>query len=214
MKKVLNYLTSNALILIFIIVLTALFVQKCNQPSVPQAKPDTVTKVIEVHHYHDSIVVKEPTIINKIIPKPSEIPESIKADTNYNRLKVQYDSLVQEHFSKNIYSDSLKIDSIGIITTTDTVSQNNIQGRSYDYHFDVKERIIERTITLPPKLRNQVYIGGSILGDELHPLGGIEGGFLLKNKRDHIYQLKLTKIFNQSQPIYSIGYYPKIKFHK
>lgn len=205
-----EFLTKNLVSLIVIGLLSLIYFQRCNQPSVPPAKPDTVRIETIIHHYHDSVIVSKPTIINHILASKENIPA---ADTNYNRLKTQYDSLALEYYSKNISQDSLKIDSIGTVSTIDSVSQNKIVGRKWSYHLDIKERIIDNYITLPPKLRNQIYIGGGLIGNQLKPLSGIKVGFMLKNKKDQVFGIGVEKQW--SQPLlYETTMYWKIKFHK
>lgn len=132
-------------------------------------------------------------------------------DTNYARLKVQYEDLVTKYLTKNISIDSLKVDSLGTVEVKDTIGENKILGREWKYHFDIPEKKI--TIIQQAKPKNQLYIGGGILGNEIKPLNGVETNILLKNKRDQLYGIGAQKIFNQ--PVnYKISGYFKLKFHK
>jgi len=138
-------------------------------------------------------VVKDKTINSKpqiIKTEPYAVPidrwnTEYLPDTSYIGLIKQYEELVRELLAKNIHSDSIKIDSIGHIYITDTVSRNMITGRST--HYDLKYPIVKETIIVPEKKRIQVYIGGAVQAGENKGSDGVNAGFLLKTKKDQIY---------------------------
>jgi hypothetical protein len=90
------------------------------------------------------------TIINQYIP-----------DTNYAKLVIQYQEIVNQLLAKNIMEDSVRIDSNGYVKITDTVQKNLIVGRGTQVN--IKYPIITETITLPAKKVNQLYVGASAL---------------------------------------------------
>ena len=106
-------------------------------------------------------------------------------DTNYDKLIKQYEDLVRELLTKNISSDSIKIDSIGHVYIIDTVSKNMITGRST--HYNLKYPIITNTVIVPEKKKLQLYVGGGIQGQKSGIINQINAGLLLKTKKDHIY---------------------------
>lgn len=106
-------------------------------------------------------------------------------DTNYDKLIKQYEDLVRELLTKNISSDSIKIDSIGHVYIIDTVSKNMITGRST--HYNLKYPIITNTVIVPEKKKLQLYVGGGIQGQKTGIINQINANLLLKTKKDHIY---------------------------
>lgn len=201
-----EFLTKNFVSLIAIGLLVVLYLQRCGSPSVPPSKPDTIR--VEYHYYHDSTTVSKPVIINQIRPTKEQVPPQMIPDTNYSRLKSQYEDLRDKYLTKNISVDSLKIDS-GYVATTDTTQYNKIIGRRWDYH--IRSTVIETTITKPCSPKNQIYLGGGLLGNKDHPVDGLIIGAFLKNKRDQVYKLGIQKTL--SEPItYELSTYWKLKF--
>ena len=179
-----NFLKTNFLSVIILIIISILLIGRCNDKSSPQ-KPIIVRDTI--WREHASTGFGTPSLINSIPYPVDRLTKEIKylPDTNYQKLLIQYQNLLSLYLAKNIQQDKIKIDSIGFISITDTVTKNLITGRKFSY--DLKYPIITNTITLPPTLRNQIYIGGSLEGNKLNPINQIDVGFLLKNKRDQIY---------------------------
>ena len=132
-------------------------------------------------------------------------------DTNYNKLIKQYEDLVRELLTKNISSDSIKIDSIGHVYIIDTVSKNMITGRST--HYNLKYPIITNTVIVPEKKKLQLYVGGGIQGEKSGEINQINGGLLLKTKKDQIIGIYAGTSLN-GIPVYGIQSFWKIKLKK
>ena len=203
-SKIKENLTSLIVIILLIIIL----LQRCgsggNTPEAPKIVRDTVwihkdsvilsrpqvVKTIPVNIYHD-------TIINHYIP-----------DTNYAKLVVQYQDVVNQLLAKNIMQDSIRIDSNGYVKITDTVQRNMVVGRSSEV--SIKYPIIKETITLPAPKVTQLYVGGQLSGNSGQLINGINGGLLLKNKRDQIYGANIG-LNTQGQVSYGVQSYWKLK---
>lgn len=199
---------NNFLSLLIIIVLVICYLNGCFKPTPPAAPIITVVHdTVWIHH--DSTVYSKPTVI--VSKPPTSIPPEYKPDTNYNELVKQYGDLLMEHFSTNISTDTLKVDSLGYVATMDTITQNKITGRKWDY--SLKERVVTNTITIkePYKPRNQVYIGGG-LGITPNPV--VSGGLLFKNKRDFVIQPSITYNLTQAKFGINVSAFSLIKLHK
>lgn len=169
------------LIIIFLVLFTAF--NKGDGCSAKQKKADTVTLHDTTWKIHDSLIIKKlkvKEIIHDTLP-----PEYI-ADTNYPKLKVQYDAIVKDHLARNAYTDTLEIDSIGWIAVADTVKKNKIEHRSYKWNYKIP--VITNTITIQnyEKPKNQFYIGGGIDVNKGITVNNVHIGGLLKTKKDHI----------------------------
>jgi hypothetical protein len=171
------------------------------------------TRKTEVHfHYHDSSLVSIPKTTNSIVPV--YIPQQYQPDTSsIHALRMQYEDLVKKFLTKNVTSDTLKVDTLGYVAVTDTISENNILKRRWDY--SLKEKVITNTIsienTIPEKKRNQLYIGPGIAG--YNNVNSFNINLGLKTKQDKLFLIK-GGIFNNNgviQPQFGGAYLWKIK---
>ena len=195
-----NILSIAILILAVIIVL-----QRSN------SSPDIIEKPIVVRdtiwQKKDSVIYTSPKVIQTIPVKI--ISEKYLPDPNYDKLVLQYQELVKLHLSKNVQKDSVKIDSIGFVKVIDTVQNNIVQNRKWEYN--IKYPIIKETVIQPSKKVNQLYIGGGLQGNQYNIINSINGGILYKNKKDQIYGLSVG-INTNGQVVYGVSSYWKIKF--
>jgi hypothetical protein len=177
-----EYIKKNFLTLLIVILLFIIFIQDVKRSKIvekPTIKRDTVWV------QKDSVIYSRPLITKTILP--TIIEKHYIADTNKVKLTEQYNELVKLYLSKNIHNEKIKIDSLGYVDITDTVSKNLIQGRKISY--DLKYPIVTNTVTLSPLRNNQLYYGGGI---ELNPsqlINQFNAGLLLKTKSDHIYSV-------------------------
>ena len=195
-----NILSIAILILAVIIVL-----QRSN------SSPDIIEKPIVIRdtvwQKKDSLIYTSPKVVQTIPLKI--ISEKYLPDPNYDKLVLQYQELVKLHLAKNIQKDSVQIDSIGFVKVTDTVQNNIVQNRKWEYN--IKYPIIKETIIEPPKKINQLYIGGGLQGNQYNIINSINGGILYKNKKDQLYGLSIG-VNTNGQVVYGLSSYWKIKF--
>ena len=195
-----NILSIAILILAVIIVL-----QRSN------SSPDIIEKPIVIRdtiwQKKDSVIYTSPKVVQTIPIKI--ISEKYLPDPNYDKLVLQYQELVKLHLSKNVQKDSVKIDSIGFVKVIDTVQNNIVQNRKWEYN--IKYPIIKETVIQPSKKVNQLYIGGGLQGNQYNIINSINGGILYKNKKDQIYGLSVG-INTNGQVVYGVSSYWKIKF--
>ena len=195
-----NILSIAILILAVIIVL-----QRSN------SSPDIIEKPIVIRdtvwQKKDSVIYTSPKVVQTIPVKV--VSEKYLPDPNYDKLVLQYQELVKLHLAKNIQKDSVQIDSIGFVKVTDTVQNNIVQNRKWEYN--IKYPIIKETVIQPPKKVNQLYIGGGLQGNQYNIINSVNGGILYKNKKDQIYGLSVG-INTNGQAVYGVSSYWKIKF--
>ena len=195
-----NILSIAILILAVIIVL-----QRRN------SSPDIIEKPIVIRdtiwQKKDSVIYTSPKVVQTIPIKI--ISEKYLPDPNYDKLLLQYQELVKLHLSKNVQKDSVKIDSIGFVKVIDTVQNNIVQNRKWEYN--IKYPILKETVIQPSKKVNQLYIGGGFQGNHYDMINSINGGILYKNKKDQIYGLSVG-VNTNGQVVYGVRSYWKIKF--
>lgn len=110
-------------------------------------------------------------------------------------------TIVKDYNQVKVYSDTMRIDSLGYAYIQDTISQNKIQGRGFSANFNVPTITITKLIE--KKDRNQLYLG--FIGDLKHSNGqiGIGGSIALKTAKNTLYTATAT------MNGYSFGYYKK-----
>lgn len=187
-----EFITKNFTTLLVAILIVIVLLQRCDGDGgkyLPEIRRDTVIK--EYYFTYTDSSNSKPQIINRIVPIKSEIPYIMIPDTNYYKLRQQYDSLVKIHYTKNIQVDSTKIDTFGYVKTLDTVQDNRIIGRKWTHNLKIpyKETTITVTQTLPSK--TQIFLGGSITGTQTSLINGASVGGLLVNKKQQVYGVKV-----------------------
>jgi hypothetical protein len=206
-----KFIQQNFFNLIVIVLLAVLLLKNCK--STPSVEPGV--KIIRDTTWiiKDSTVYSKPQLIKTVPVDVSRdtIINNYIPDTNYQKLVIQYQEVVKKYLDTNLYSDSVRVDTIGYVKVTDTVSQNQILKRGY--RINVKYPIITETIIKPaPKVR-QVYAGGQVSGVAGSPVNGINAGLLYKTKKDYIIGAN-AGFDRNGNIIYGIQSYWKINLKK
>ena len=200
-----SFFTGIILVLVFIILLMRTCTPKC--PELPQENPgvrvDTTYKYIT--HTETRTVTKVKTD-TQYIKEPWMVP-----DTNYAALKKQFEDLVEKYASKNIYQDTVYIDSIGFVVLTDTVRKNMLAERMYNHKYKIPTITVTKTIPLPPK--RQLYFGGGIGATYPIAISNVQAGVLFKNKKDQIFGLSVG-LDNRGVLTYGLSSYWKLSFKR
>jgi len=203
-----KYIKDNLTGLLVLILLLTLFIERCNKPVEPTPPPKIVRDTVWVKH--DSVVYSKPQLV-ETIQMSSKDSLIYVPDTNYSKLVLQYQEVVNQLLIKNIQVDSVRIDTNGYVKIVDTVQKNLIVGRSTQV--SVKYPVVKETITLYPKPVNQVYIGGDVEGSQTSLINQVRTGVILKNKKDQIFTASVG-LNTDGQPVFGLGSYWKIKLKK
>ena len=143
-------------------------------------KPYEVIKEI-----HDTTEVTKTKVVTK---KGADIVHETIKEVQIPAI-VDTAALLHDYFAKNIYKDTLRLpDSLGYVFLTDTITKNQILGRTFNAK--VKQRVITNTTIVKELPKTKVFYG-------------IEGGF---NKADVVSHLGLGVLINtKSDKIYNLG---------
>ena len=203
-------LNKYAIILLVVIAVILLGRLGCNNGLgfFDKPKADTVVVRDTTWQVHDSLIVKK-VPVKETIYDIDTLPPQYVADTNYPRLKAQYDELVKLFLSKNIYADTLKLDTLGYVSIADTVQENKLLNRGLQYKYKIPTITEKITITKQAPKKNQLYIGGGVNTNQALMPQAVEAGVILKTKRDQIYGLKAGSDIN-GQISYGFQTYWKI----
>ncbi len=203
-----KYIKDNLTGLLVLVLLLTLFIERCNKPVEPTPPPKIVRDTVWVKH--DSVVYSKPQLV-ETIQMSSKDSLIYVPDTNYSKLVLQYQEVVNQLLIKNIQVDSVRIDTNGYVKIVDTVQKNLIVGRSTQV--SVKYPVVKETITLYPKPVNQVYIGGDVEGSQTSLINQVRTGVILKNKKDQIFTASVG-LNTDGQPVFGLGSYWKLKLKK
>ena len=143
-------------------------------------KPYEVIKEI-----HDTTEVTKTKVVTK---KGADIVHETIKEVQIPAV-VDTTALLHDYFAKNIYKDTLRLpDSLGYVFLTDTITKNQILGRTFNAR--VKQRVITNTTIVKELPKTKIFYG-------------IEGGF---NKADVVSHLGLGVLINTKyDKIYNLG---------
>ena len=202
-----QFVRKNFFNIIIAVLAVIIVLQKCTQPGDidgPTIVRDTAWVV------KDSLIYSKPQLIKTIeVDSHDTIINQYIPDTNYAKLVLQYQEIVNQLLAKNIMEDSIRIDSNGYVKITDTVQKNLIVGRGT--RVNIKYPIITETITLPAKKVNQLYVGGAFQTGGDNPQVG--AGALLKTRKDFIVGGSLS-VNTYGDLNYGVSAFWKIKLKK
>jgi len=206
-----NIKTNIIYILIIALLIMILYVMCNHQKSqdVSLVSHDTTTQIRYVY-YKDTVKTK-PVFIKGGRDTVFENTVEYIPSENYNDLVQQFTELKQILLSRNIYLDSIHLDSLGWVKIADTVQKNELIGRTIVK--DIKIPIKELTITkiIEAEKRRALYLGGSIFYVK-NPMTNISGGFMYKDKHDRLFGAQVQ--WDGKNINYGASGYLKLSFRK
>ena len=185
-------------LLIVVLVVLLLLQRSCtSDPTI--IEPTIITKV---ETKWDTITINKIEYVPKWVEKIVTVYEN---DTIIINTPIDTLEVLKEYYAKNVYVDKIVLDSLGVVTVTDTISQNRIFSRQ------IKSDILIPTKTLTQEIylnNREFYWGLNIAGRSSH-INYLGGGILYKSKRKNIYGLGIG-VNENFEPIISGSYYMKI----
>jgi hypothetical protein len=171
-------------------------------------KSDTITYVHYVY-YKDTTRTK-PTLVQRIRDTLFESYVEYYPAEGYSELLEQFQALKQDLLSRNIYKDSLYLDSLGWVKITDTVQKNTLIGREVVKNIKIPEKT---TYVINDVVVNEreLYAGPSLI--LLSPTSfGLGGGILYKDLKNRIYGGNV--FWDGRRFTYGVSYYTLLKKNK
>lgn len=159
---------------------------KCkNQIDIPKDTHDTTTQI----HY---VYLKDTGNTKPIFirgQRDTVLENSIEyiPSSDYGDLYNQFQELKSILLSKNIFKDSIPIDTFGYVRIIDTLQKNMILNRKFTTNIKIPEKTITINNTIYPKSNRQLYIGGGINVGKSDIFKHVELGIIYKNKKDHLF---------------------------
>ena len=183
-----DFFKTNFQFLVIVALAVVLFFQRTTQPT-PQLQPTIIVVSDTSFRNHTGQTTTQPILV-QTIPYPVErITKEYQPDTNYAKLRLQYEDLRDKFLATNVQRDTLKVDTLGTVAATVYTSKNKVD--TINWNYNLKERVITNNITIkePYKPRNQFYLGGGLSATPQLKITGVEAGLLFKNKKDQIFGL-------------------------
>jgi len=182
MKNILKYIDLKVVTIIGLIIVI-LCLRSCKIDNGPIVKIDG-KKYQVIKHKVDTVYVRTTQTVYKkgnVIYK--EIPIYVQLPPRIDTVEV-----IRGYYSKVIYKDTLKLkDSLGYITLTDTIFQNNILGREWVSHVN---KITIKDVTIVKELpKNQFYLGGLLNLNNKTGFTSVGPSVLFKTKKDRVFSV-------------------------
>ena len=200
-----KFLLGIIAVLVAIILLQRACTPKC--PTVTQVLPvyDTILK-------HDtSVVVKKMRINHRDTTYIPEDPIYMFDTVDCKAARQTFNKLVKKYTTRNMYIDTILIDTFGKIYVYDTVQFNQLGNRGIVKNYTIP--VYTKYIKVPEEPKRQIYVGGGLDGTYINKqvnLNMVEAGLIYKNKKDQMYGTKVIVDF-KGNVYYGVQSYWKIK---
>lgn len=210
-----EFIVKNFQFLVIIALFAVVVLQRCGEKA-PTPQAPIIVQTIDTNwlkKMQQPVVVLNPKISNYIpASKNPKIDTAYLPSADDSILRIQYAALRDSLLNIKTYDNTYTYDSSSV-TIKDTVTENKLLGRSYQ--FNIKYPVITNTTTITqqaPPVR-QMYIGGSLLGNPSNLLGGAKINLIYKDRKDRIYNTGVMQQFN-GQTFYEFGTAFKINLRK
>ncbi len=183
-------------LLIVVLVVVILFMRGCGRESI-NTEPKVITKI---ETKWDTIAIVKNVYVPKWKTKIIKEVDSILINTPIDTLEI-----LKDYYAKNIFIDEIVLDSLGVITITDTVYKNTIWKRGIKSNILVPTTLITEEIYL----NNREFYWGIGLSGRSDQINYVGGELLYKDKKKQIYGLGLG-INQDFKPVISGKLYWKL----
>ena len=194
---------------IIAVLVAIIFLQRACTPKCPKIK-DPVT-IYDTILKHDSCTIHKKVWLK--FHDTTYLPGDTiyKVDTNCNVTKARFIKLAKAHVVRNIYQDTILIDTCGKIFIYDTVQFNKLGNRGIVKNYTIP--VIVKYVKVPAEPKHQVYVGGGLDGTYINKtvnINAAKAGVLYKTKKDQIYGATVGVSIN-GYLVYGLQSYWKIK---
>lgn len=191
-----------------LILLVVILLQRCGKEAPVPQEPKIVRDTVWITN--TGTTVTKPTVTTTIpytITVDRWNTEYLPDTTSMAKLIRQYEELVRKFLATNVQKDSVKIDSIGHVYITDSVSANSVKNRLVTWNLKYPQ--ITTTITIPEPKKVKWYAGGYIQGEDGTLIDEIGAELMIINKKDQMFGLSVG-INSSFTPQFGLSTYWKI----
>lgn len=191
----------NLIILVLIVVI--LLLRQCSGDG-GEITPSEPTIVTKVETKYDTITIDKKVYVPKWKTKIVTKVDSILVNTPIDTLEV-----LKDYYAKNVFVDEIQLDSLGVVTITDTIWKNTLFNRQVN-----SDIIIPTTTVTQTKYINQreLYWGFGLNGSSKQ-FNYVGGSLLYRNRKKQAFGLGIG-VNDQLQPVISTQFLWKIEFPK
>lgn len=187
----------NIQTLLIVVLLIVIFLMRSCGEGDTFTEPKVITKV---ETKWDTLKINSTVYVPKWKTKIVTQVDSILVNIPIDTLEV-----LKDYYAKNVFVDEIVLDSLGIITITDTIYKNTVWRRG------IKSNVLipKTTITEEIYLNNREFYWGFGLQGRSDQINYLGGELLYKDKKKQIYGLGLG-VNQDLQPVISGRLYWKI----
>lgn len=175
------------LILIAVLTVVVLLQRACNGGVI--TKPIVTIKI-------DTVYNEKTTEIPTYIPKYRTLPA--EHDTVRIPAVIDTNSIINDHYTKLEYIDTIKLDSVGFVRVKDVLYKNKIESRDVIYNYRIPTITKQITTIIPPNSKTQVYVGLDAQFNKANILHSVGIDLLLKTKKDKMYGVNIGVLGNMT----------------
>lgn len=168
-------------IVILIMAATILWLRMCSGTKCPPPAG--------VVHYRDTVIVHYKDTITSYVPRITKVIQPVtifRTDSLYVIEPIDTQEVLHDYYVTRYYQDTAGTE-YGDIIVKDSIRENRIVDRKWITDFRIP--IITDSVIIPEIKRNQLYIGGGLLGSAGQLISGFEADLTLKNKKDQQYYI-------------------------
>ena len=181
--------------LLIVVLVVLLFLMRTCQGGSDISEPQVITEVVTKW---DTVQIEK----TKYVPKWRD---RVIYDTIPTNVDIDTAAILKDYYSKYIYTDTIKLDTLGSIIVTDTITQNRISFRDIQPNIFIPTTTITNTIYL----NKREFFGGISVGATNQAVQNINGELIYVNKKRNAYGVGIG-LNPQWQPIYTFRMYWKL----
>lgn len=187
----------NIQTIIIAVLIGIILLQRACTPS--NIQEPTIIETVKKEVIYDTIT-KE---IVKYVPK---YKTKIVTDTVFKN--VDTSEILKDYYTKYVYSDTIKIDTIGEVVVRDTITQNSIVYRNPYINIKIPTTTITKTNTIIENNR-ELYLG-PLIGINSDQFNYIGANAIYRTKKKQAYSLGFG-VNQDMTPTYSLGIYWRLQ---
>lgn len=204
-----KFLKENFMSILVLALVLVLFIQRCTESRDVQENRIVTIKDTTIY-IHDTVHTSKPVFITGKRDTIKEKEIWYETPTDLGTLERKFDTLRQMFLAVNTFTDTTTFDSSSVVVTS-KIQNNELVESTYQWKLEYPTVTVNNYI--PPKLKNQIYIGGQLIGNPASLISGVNANVLVKNKKDQIFGAGVGTDF-KSNIIYNVQSYWKIKLKK
>lgn len=194
-------------IIIISLLAISIILGQCNKGSGSSGGRDT----LEFHHRDSSFIFFDSTIQykpEKVGSFQQPVPEQYIPDSDYDTLLRQYMQMRSFFLAHNVYDTTLQVGDSSWVRIKDTVNQNEIASRGFQYHLGIPIITDKTVIVTPQQKRRMLLLGGGAEVSNVYVLNSVSLGMRYRDRKDNEFGISYRKEFKGPFAVQFERYWP------